>query len=46
MASDTFHKGKYYVSFKRNLEEFKKDITVTLSKVFEHDSLVSIIICF
>lgn len=42
MACKTFHKGKYYVTFKRGFEDSKKDITVTVDKVFESDSLVSL----
>lgn len=41
MSCKTFHKGKYYVAFKRGFEDCKKDITVTIDKVFETDSLVS-----
>ncbi|KAL4713981.1 hypothetical protein ACJJTC_005612 [Scirpophaga incertulas] len=32
-----FHKGKYYVTFKRGFEDFKKDITIVIDKVFERD---------
>ncbi|XP_026327495.1 spindle assembly abnormal protein 6 homolog isoform X2 [Hyposmocoma kahamanoa] len=39
MSCKTFHKGKYYVAFKRGFEDCKKDITVTIDKVFETDSL-------
>lgn len=39
MGSDTFHKGKYYITFKRNFEDCKKDITITIGKLFENDSL-------
>lgn len=41
MPCKTFHKGKYYFAFKRGFEDCKKDITVTIDKVFETDSLVS-----
>lgn len=34
-----YHKGKYYVTFKRGCEELKKDITLIVNKVFESDSL-------
>lgn len=44
MPCKTFHKGKYYVAFKRGFEDCKKDITVTIDKVFETDSLVSMFI--
>ncbi|KAL0838883.1 hypothetical protein ABMA28_016905 [Loxostege sticticalis] len=32
-----FHKGKYYVTFKRGFDEHKKDINVVVDKVFEKD---------
>ncbi|XP_028171297.1 spindle assembly abnormal protein 6 homolog [Ostrinia furnacalis] len=32
-----FHKGKYYVTFKRGFDEHKKDIIVVVDKVFEKD---------
>lgn len=41
MSCKAFHKGKYYVAFKRGFEDCKKDVTVTIDKVFETDSLVS-----
>lgn len=44
MACSTFHKGKYYVTFKRGFEDNKRDITVSVDKVFESDTLVSFII--
>ncbi|CAK1551067.1 unnamed protein product [Leptosia nina] len=39
MPSKTFHKGKYYISFKRGFEESKKDISICVDKVFDSDSL-------
>ncbi|KAM3965137.1 spindle assembly abnormal 6 [Aphomia sociella] len=39
MASKNFHKGKYYVNFKRGFEDYKKDITISVDKVFENDSM-------
>lgn len=42
MACKTYHKGKYYVAFKRGFEDFKRDITVTIDRVFETDNLVSL----
>ncbi|XP_059048511.1 LOW QUALITY PROTEIN: spindle assembly abnormal protein 6 homolog [Achroia grisella] len=39
MASRNIHTGKYYVNFKRGFEDYKKDITVTIDKVFSNDSL-------
>ncbi|CAG9102233.1 unnamed protein product [Plutella xylostella] len=39
MARDSYHKGKYYVTFKRGFEDCKKDITITVDKVYENDSL-------
>ncbi|KAI5644294.1 hypothetical protein NE865_03663 [Phthorimaea operculella] len=39
MACKTFHKGKYYVAFKRAFEDCKKDLTVTIDRVAENDSL-------
>ncbi|XP_013186836.1 spindle assembly abnormal protein 6 homolog [Amyelois transitella] len=39
MTTKSFHRGKYYVTFKRGFEDYKKDITVTVDKVFEADSL-------
>ncbi|XP_030040889.1 spindle assembly abnormal protein 6 homolog isoform X1 [Manduca sexta] len=39
MNYKTFHKGKYYVTFKRGFEDCKRDITVTVDKVFENDNL-------
>lgn len=41
MACKAFHKGKYYVTFKRGFEDNKRDITVSVDKVFESDTLVS-----
>lgn len=41
MVSKNFHKGKYFISFKRGFDESKKDITITVDKVFQNDSLVS-----
>lgn len=35
-----FHKGKYYVTFKRGFDEHKKDINVVVDKVFEKDCVV------
>lgn len=40
MACKNFHKGKYYVTFKRGFEDNKRDITVSVEKVFESDTLV------
>ncbi|RVE48219.1 hypothetical protein evm_007173 [Chilo suppressalis] len=34
-----FHRGKYYVTFKHGFEENKKDINVTIDKVFQTDVL-------
>ncbi|XP_075977722.1 uncharacterized protein LOC142977616 isoform X2 [Anticarsia gemmatalis] len=39
MACKTFHKGKYYISIKRGFEDCKKDVTITIDKVFETDTL-------
>lgn len=39
MAGKMFHKGKYYVNFKRGFEDFKRNITVAIDKVFESDSI-------
>ncbi|XP_049873828.1 spindle assembly abnormal protein 6 homolog [Pectinophora gossypiella] len=39
MACNTFHKGKYYIAFKRGFEDCKKDITVTIDKLFDADCL-------
>ncbi|KAJ2949053.1 hypothetical protein O0L34_g5994 [Tuta absoluta] len=39
MACKTFHKGKYYVAFKRAFEDCKKDLTITIDRVAENDSL-------
>lgn len=41
-----FHKGKYYITFKRGFDEHKKDITVIVDKVFETDCVVSIYFSF
>lgn len=40
MAYKTFHKEKYYITFKRGFEDCKKDVTVTIDKLFETDTLV------
>lgn len=40
MAYKTFHKEKYYITFKRGFEDCKKDVTVTIDKLFETDALV------
>lgn len=39
MAFKTFHKEKYYITFKRGFEDCKKDVTVTIDKLFESDAL-------
>ncbi|KAJ8722046.1 hypothetical protein PYW08_004448 [Mythimna loreyi] len=39
MAFKTFHKEKYYITFKRGFEDCKKDVTVTIDKLFETDTL-------
>ncbi|KAJ8731429.1 hypothetical protein PYW07_004593 [Mythimna separata] len=39
MAFKTFHKEKYYITFKRGFEDSKKDVTVTIDKLFETDTL-------
>ncbi|XP_034832326.1 spindle assembly abnormal protein 6 homolog isoform X1 [Maniola hyperantus] len=39
MVYKTFHKGKYFITFKRGFEESKKDLTLTVDKLFENDSL-------
>ncbi|CAG4956039.1 unnamed protein product [Colias eurytheme] len=39
MLCKSFHKGKYYVSFKRGFEEHKKDITISVDKLFDKDCL-------
>lgn len=39
MVCKVFHKGKYYVSFKRGFEDFKKDVTITIDKLFETEAL-------
>ncbi|CAH2096248.1 unnamed protein product [Euphydryas editha] len=39
MVSKNFHKGKYFISFKRGFDESKKDITITVDKIFQNDSL-------
>ncbi|XP_053609952.1 spindle assembly abnormal protein 6 homolog [Plodia interpunctella] len=39
MAAKSFHRGKYYVTFKRGFEDYKRDITVNVDKLFEVDSL-------
>ncbi|XP_072949169.1 uncharacterized protein Sas-6 [Epargyreus clarus] len=39
MVYKTFHKGKYYISFKRGFDDSKRDITITVDKQFENDSL-------
>ncbi|XP_061383805.1 spindle assembly abnormal protein 6 homolog [Danaus plexippus] len=38
-AFKVFHRGKYFISIKRGFEEAKKDITITVEKLFENDSL-------
>lgn len=42
MGYETYHKGKYFVTFKRSFEDCKRDIVVSVVKVFEKDTLVSI----
>ncbi|XP_046965787.1 spindle assembly abnormal protein 6 homolog [Vanessa cardui] len=39
MVFKTFHKGKYFISFKRGFDESKKDITITVDKIFQTDTL-------
>ncbi|XP_026735028.1 spindle assembly abnormal protein 6 homolog [Trichoplusia ni] len=39
MTCKMFHKGKYYITFKRGFEDCKKDVTVTIDKLFETDTL-------
>ncbi|XP_061716058.1 spindle assembly abnormal protein 6 homolog [Cydia pomonella] len=39
MECKTFHKGKYYITFKRGFEDSKRDVTVTIMKIFGSDSL-------
>ncbi|PZC79505.1 hypothetical protein B5X24_HaOG216285 [Helicoverpa armigera] len=39
MAYKTFHKDKYYITFKRGFEDCRKDVTVTIDKLFETDTL-------
>nr|XP_026492256.1 spindle assembly abnormal protein 6 homolog [Vanessa tameamea] len=39
MVFKTFHKGKYFISFKRGFDESKKDITITVDKFFQTDTL-------
>ncbi|XP_022115034.2 spindle assembly abnormal protein 6 homolog [Pieris rapae] len=39
MISKTFHKGKYYISFKLGFEESKRDISIAVDKIFNSDSL-------
>ncbi|XP_045772872.1 spindle assembly abnormal protein 6 homolog isoform X2 [Maniola jurtina] len=39
MVYKTFHKGKYFITFKRGFEDSKKDLTLTVDKLFENDSL-------
>ncbi|XP_050351236.1 spindle assembly abnormal protein 6 homolog [Nymphalis io] len=39
MVFKTFHKGKYFISFKRGFDENKKDITITVDKIFQTDTL-------
>ncbi|CAG4982951.1 unnamed protein product [Parnassius apollo] len=39
MVSKTFYKGKYYITFKRGFEDCKKDIIISIEKLFENDSL-------
>lgn len=41
MIPKTVHKGKYFISFKRGFEESKKDLTITVDKLFNTDTLVS-----
>ncbi|VVC89318.1 unnamed protein product [Leptidea sinapis] len=33
------HRGKYYISFKRGYEESRKDITISVDKLFDRDTL-------
>ncbi|XP_052741365.1 spindle assembly abnormal protein 6 homolog isoform X2 [Bicyclus anynana] len=40
MVFKTFHKGKYFITFKRGFEESKKDLTLAVDKLYENDSLV------
>ncbi|CAH0715599.1 unnamed protein product, partial [Brenthis ino] len=39
MYPKTFHKGKYFISFKRGFEESKKNLTITVDKLFQSDTL-------
>lgn len=45
MVYKTFHKGKYFITFKRGYEESKKDLTLAVEKLFENDSLVGSVLC-
>ncbi|KPJ08425.1 Spindle assembly abnormal protein 6-like [Papilio machaon] len=40
MVCKNFYKGKYYVTYKRGFEDCKKDVIITIDKLFENDSLI------
>ncbi|CAH2048599.1 unnamed protein product, partial [Iphiclides podalirius] len=40
MVSKNFCKGKYYVTFKRGFEDFRKDVIISIDKLFENDTLI------
>ncbi|XP_041979633.1 spindle assembly abnormal protein 6 homolog [Aricia agestis] len=39
MVYKSFHNGKYFISFKRGFEETRRDITISIDKMQEKDSL-------
>ncbi|XP_013145203.1 PREDICTED: spindle assembly abnormal protein 6 homolog [Papilio polytes] len=40
MVCKNFYKGKYYITYKRGFEDCKKDVIITIDKLFENDSLI------